>query len=200
MGLLSAIGFSMNISFWFEVYVLVYHFFQNPLMIVYVCLFRTLCLQGYLVPELWDMRVRVTQQETGPTNIQNIYVHAFFLNVNITHLKKPCVLHFRIWKCFRSLKDLLFAIVLSMYIPGSQRHFVLIRVVCFCCLLIYWFLDDFNTHSYRIRYHDSYLGRSIKETMLSWNGRSCCSEYAVFQCHGRGISAVEPAAYLETAA
>ena len=189
MELLSAIGFSTNVAWNIRQCVLIrgvcpcFIFILKPCDDC-VCLF----VQDSMSTRISFSRIVGYESESDTagnrSNQHSKYLRTcIFLNVNITHLKKPCVLHFRIWKCFRSLKDLLFAIVLSMYIPGSQRHFVLIRVVCFCCLLIYWFLDDFNTHSYRIRYHDWCLGRSIKKAMFLGFGLHSCSEYAAFQCH-----------------
>ena len=144
---------------------------------------------------------RVVRYESGSHTVgnrSNINIIFRIFNVNIMHLK-PYVSYLEYGnalKVWRSSSLLLYSLCTSLETDDISSWSEWYVSVVYSC----WFLDDGNIHSYRIRYHDSYLGRSIKGTMLSWNGRSCCSEYAVFQCHGRGISAVEPAAYLETAA
>ena len=107
---------------------------------------------------------RIVRYESGSHTVgnrSNINILFRIFNVNIIHLK-PCVSYLEYGNAlgvWRSSSLLLYSLCTSLETDDISSWSEWYVSVVYSC----WFLDDGNIHSYRIRYHDSCLGRAIKK-------------------------------------
>ena len=110
---------------------------------------------------------RIVRYESGSHTVgnrSNINIIFRIFNVNIMHLK-PYVSYLEYGNAlgvWRSSSLLLYSLCTSLETDDISSWSEWYVSVVYSC----WFLDDGNIHSYRIRYHDWCLGRSIKKAMF----------------------------------